>query len=113
MRCRLAVILALALPSQPVPASDACSNRACPGARRTGDLPAAPQTPRRALCRGRRDDAVIEVSGDVGWIAVNTRAVGTERSSGRSFDDQWAWIMTVRKIDGRWLHTANASNRQE
>ncbi|NCF24863.1 MAG: hypothetical protein GWP60_10010 [Gammaproteobacteria bacterium] len=53
------------------------------------------------------------MSGDVGWIAVNTRAVGTERSSGRSFDDQWAWIMTVRKIDGRWLHTANASNRQE
>lgn len=58
-------------------------------------------------------DAVIEVSGDVGWIAVNTRAVGSEKSSQRTFDDQWAWIMTVRKIDGRWLHTANASNRQE
>jgi hypothetical protein len=56
---------------------------------------------------------VIEVSGEVGWIAVNTRARGTEKNSGRTFDDQWAWIMTARKVDGHWLHTANASNRQE
>ena len=56
---------------------------------------------------------VIEVSGEVGWIAVNTRAIGAEKNSGRTFDDQWAWIMTVRKVDGRWLHTANASNRRE
>ena len=56
---------------------------------------------------------VIEVSGEVGWIAVNTRAAGKEKKSGRTFDDQWAWIMTVRKVDGRWLHTANASNRQD
>lgn len=58
-------------------------------------------------------EPVIEVSGDVGWIAVNTRAIGTEKSSGRAFDDQWAWIMTVRRIGGDWLHTANASNRLE
>lgn len=58
-------------------------------------------------------EPVIEASGDVGWIAVNTRAMGREKSSGRTFDDTWAWIMTVRKIDGRWLHTANASNRQQ
>jgi ketosteroid isomerase-like protein len=58
-------------------------------------------------------DPVIEVSGDVGWIAVNTRATGTEKNSGRTFDDQWAWIMTARKVDGHWLHTANASNRRE
>ena len=56
---------------------------------------------------------VIEVSGDVGWIAVNTRAIGEEKSSGRTFDDTWAWIMTARKVDGQWLHTANASNRQD
>ncbi|MEL7449139.1 MAG: hypothetical protein AAFN78_08015 [Pseudomonadota bacterium] len=56
---------------------------------------------------------VIEVSGDVGWIAANTRAIGEEKSSERTFDDTWAWIMTVRKVDGRWLHAANASNRQE
>jgi hypothetical protein len=56
---------------------------------------------------------VIEVSGEVGWIAVNTRAIGEEKNSGRTFDDTWAWIMTVRKVDGRWLHAANASNRQE
>lgn len=58
-------------------------------------------------------EPVIEVSGEVGWIAVNTRATGREKSSGRTFDDQWAWIMTARKVDGHWLHTANASNRQE
>jgi hypothetical protein len=58
-------------------------------------------------------EPVIEVSGDVGWIAVNTRAIGEERNSGRTFDDTWAWIMTARKVDGRWLHTANASNRQD
>ena len=58
-------------------------------------------------------EPVIEVSGEVGWIAVNTRATGREKSSGRMFDDKWAWIMTVRKVDGEWLHTANASNRQD
>ena len=58
-------------------------------------------------------EPVIEVSGDVGWIAVNTRAIGADKNSGRTFDDQWAWIMTTRKIDGRWTHTANASNRLE
>lgn len=58
-------------------------------------------------------EPVVEVSGDVGWIAVNTRAIGTEKNSGREFDDQWAWIMTVRRIDGQWLHVANASNRMD
>jgi hypothetical protein len=58
---------------------------------------------------------VIEVSdsSDIGWIAVNTRAIGKAQDSDKTFDDQWAWIMTVRKIDGRWLHAANASNRAE
>jgi ketosteroid isomerase-like protein len=56
-------------------------------------------------------EPVIEVSGKTGWIAANVRATGSEKDSGRAFDDQWAWIMTVRKIDGRWLHAANASNR--
>lgn len=55
---------------------------------------------------------VIEVaeSGDVGWIAVNVRAVGAEIGTGTPFDNQWAWMMAVRKIDGEWLHAGNASN---
>lgn len=58
---------------------------------------------------------VIEVadSSNIGWIAVNTRAIGKAQDSDKMFDDQWAWIMTVRKIAGRWLHAANASNRAE
>ena len=54
----------------------------------------------------------IEVSstGDVGWIAVNVRAVGEALESGSSFDQQWAWLMGVRKVDGQWLHAGNASN---
>jgi hypothetical protein len=60
-------------------------------------------------------DPVIEVSADgtLGWIAVNTRTVGTARETGQTFDDQWAWIMTARKVDGRWLHSADASSRLE
>ena len=61
---------------------------------------------------------VVDVSsaGDVGWIAVATRAVGTERNSGpgagtgNGFSAEWAWIMGVRKLDGTWRHVANASN---
>ncbi len=55
---------------------------------------------------------VIEVadSSDIGWIAVNVRAVGAEIATGESFDTQWAWLMTVRKVDGEWLHAGNASN---
>jgi len=58
---------------------------------------------------------VIEVSqsGDLGWIAVNVRATGTATDSDHGFEDRWAWIMTVGKIDGKWLHTGNASNRAE
>ena len=60
-------------------------------------------------------DPVVEVSADgtVAWIAVNTRATGIARATDQPFDDQWAWIMTAQKIDGRWLHKANASNRLE
>lgn len=55
---------------------------------------------------------VIEVSssGDLGWIGVNVRAIGEVIESGESFDDQWAWVMMVRKIDDVWLHAGNASN---
>jgi len=57
-------------------------------------------------------DPVIEVaeSGDVGWIAVNVRAAGVVRETGASFDNEWSWIMTMRKIDGVWLHSGNASS---
>jgi len=48
----------------------------------------------------------------IGWIAVEVRAVGTEKASGETFDSQWAWIMLVKEIDGTWLHAGNASNRK-
>lgn len=55
---------------------------------------------------------IVDVSegGDLGWIGVNVRASGSDRETGTGFDDQWAWIMIARKIDGEWLHVANASN---
>lgn len=57
-------------------------------------------------------EPVIEVAenGDLGWAAVNVRAVGQHIESGTAFDDQWAWVMMLKKIDGRWLHAGNASN---
>ena len=55
---------------------------------------------------------VIEVSqaADIGWIGVNVRAIGSDISTGTAFDDQWAWIMLVKKIDDDWVHAGNASN---
>jgi ketosteroid isomerase-like protein len=55
---------------------------------------------------------IIEIaeSADLGWIGANVRAVGLDSSTGAPFDNQWAWFMIVRKIDGRWLHVGNASN---
>lgn len=52
----------------------------------------------------------VASAGDMGWIGVNVRAVGSYPETGASFDDQWAWLMIVRKVNGRWLHAANASN---
>lgn len=55
---------------------------------------------------------VIEtsVASDLGWIGVNVRAVGSDKVTGASFDDQWAWLMIVKKIDNVWVHAGNASN---
>ena len=55
---------------------------------------------------------IINIAGssDVGWIGVSVRALGSVRGSDARFDNQWAWIMTVRKVDGEWLHAGNASN---
>ncbi len=55
----------------------------------------------------------IADSGDIGWITVNVRARGSVHGSDASFDDQWAWIMLVEKIDGVWRHAGNASNHRE
>ena len=49
----------------------------------------------------------------IGWIAVNVRALGESLEDDETFDDQWAWIMLVRKVDGRWLNAGNASNLAE
>jgi hypothetical protein len=58
---------------------------------------------------------IIESSpnSDLGWIWVNVRAVGSEVSTSQSFDNQWAWVMLLKKIDGKWLHVGNASNIAE
>ena len=55
---------------------------------------------------------VVEISqaADIGWIGVNVRAIGSDKSTGTAFDDQWAWIMLVKKIDNVWIHAGNASN---
>ena len=52
----------------------------------------------------------VSAAGDLGWVAVEVRAVGIDRESGAAFDSQWAWLMAVRKVDGQWLHAGNASN---
>ena len=69
---------------------------------------------KRVVYTGYHDltEPVINVSesGDIGWAAVNVRTIGSEMSSGESFDSQWAWIMLVKKIDGVWLNAGNASN---
>jgi len=55
---------------------------------------------------------VVEISqaADIGWIGVNVRAMGNDIATGTAFDDQWAWIMLVKKIDDVWVHAGNASN---
>jgi ketosteroid isomerase-like protein len=52
----------------------------------------------------------IAASGDLGWVIVNVRSVGKQLSNDQAFDYEWAWIMLVRKVDGRWLHTGGASS---
>ena len=52
----------------------------------------------------------IAASGDLGWVIVNVRSVGKQISNDQVFDYEWAWIMLVRKVDGRWLHTGGASS---
>lgn len=55
---------------------------------------------------------VIEVSdsGDIAWIAVEVQARGHAIEAQTPFDDQWAWFMLAKKIDGVWKHLGNASN---
>lgn len=52
----------------------------------------------------------IAASGDLGWVIVNVRSVGKQLSNDQTFDNEWAWIMLVRKVDGRWLNTGIASS---
>jgi hypothetical protein len=58
---------------------------------------------------------VIEISEgtDLGWIAVNVRAKGETVLKGTPFENQWAWLMVVRKENGKWLHAGNASNQAQ
>ncbi len=59
-----------------------------------------------------RVEPTIEISGDAAWMLVEVQAQGEATASGTSFDDQWAWVMFAKKIDGAWLHTGNVSNRK-
>ncbi len=52
----------------------------------------------------------IAASGDLGWVIVNVRSVGEQLGTDQVFDYEWAWVMLIRKIDGRWLHTGGASS---
>lgn len=52
----------------------------------------------------------IAASGDLGWVIANVRSVGKQLSDDQAFDYEWAWIMLVRKVDGRWLNTGVASS---
>ena len=52
----------------------------------------------------------IAASGDLGWVIVNVRSVGKQLSNDQAFDYEWAWVMLVRKVDGRWLHSGGASS---
>lgn len=56
---------------------------------------------------------IIKISkeGDLGWIAVQVAAEGRDIETNRPFEDQWAWVMLVEKIDGEWKHVGNSSNR--
>ena len=58
---------------------------------------------------------IIEVaeSADLGWIGASVHTRGSANDSGVAFSHQWAWIMTVKKVDGTWLHAGNASNLAE
>jgi hypothetical protein len=55
---------------------------------------------------------IIEIAegAGLGWVGANVRAVGKTVSQGTPYDKQWAWIMIVRKENGKWLHAGNASN---
>ncbi len=58
---------------------------------------------------------IIEISSasDLAWIGVNVRAIGSDKKTDTPFDDQWAWVMMVEKINNDWVHAGNASNRLE
>ena len=60
-----------------------------------------------------RVEPVIEVSGESAWMLVEVQARGSVIEGGAQFDDQWAWAMLARKIDGAWRHVGNASNRKQ
>jgi len=49
--------------------------------------------------------------GDADMIAVNVRADGSEKDGGKPFSTQWSWIMLVKKIDGLWVNSGNASSQ--
>lgn len=59
-------------------------------------------------------DPVIEVaaSGDIGWSAVNLSVGGYHPETGERFEEEWAWVSLVKKIDGVWRMAGNASNRR-
>lgn len=60
-----------------------------------------------------RDPAIeVSTSGEIGWSIVNLSVAGHSPLTDERFEDQWAWVSLVRKVDGRWLMAGNASNRR-
>lgn len=58
---------------------------------------------------------IVEVSAaaDVGWLAATVRPTGTVMKTNETFDDEWSWLMTVRKIDGQWKFSGMSASRSE
>lgn len=54
----------------------------------------------------------VAASGDLAWATVEVRARGSVRASGEAFDDQWAWVMLARRVDGAWRNAGIAASRR-
>ena len=52
----------------------------------------------------------VSNAGDIGWAVVEVEASGALRDESKLFREHWAWALTAKKVDGRWLMAGNAAN---
>lgn len=52
----------------------------------------------------------VSSAGDVGWATIQVNAKGELAETGEAFDENWAWVMLAKKVDGVWCMAGNASN---